>query len=215
MVDLHIANIVVHVVFGTLAIVLGLGQLFTKKGGTAHRWVGFAFLICFAFVIVTAIIGLTLFEFRAFLSVIVLVSGYQAVSGIRAARRRGARPTGLDQTLSLAALSAAFAFVVYIENVDLPWDRTVIYSTLAWLIMIAFYDLMRALFTDNWNRTTWPYEHLVKMLGAFAALLSAFAGTVLPQAQPLSQLLPSIFGVLLILYFSYRLARSPSPEEIG
>ncbi|MGI4736223.1 MAG: hypothetical protein ACRYG7_13690 [Janthinobacterium lividum] len=41
---LHHMNILVHVVFGTLALFVGLGSLLTVKGGAAHRQWGRWFL---------------------------------------------------------------------------------------------------------------------------------------------------------------------------
>ncbi|MDB5115703.1 MAG: hypothetical protein JWQ79_1195 [Mucilaginibacter sp.] len=47
----------------------------------------------------------------------------------------------------------------------------------------------------------WLYEHIVKMLGAFSGLLSAFSGTVFPQYQPYSQFILSILGTLITICF--------------
>ena len=61
---LHYLNISLHVVFGTLALVAGLGPLLTAKGSPAHvRW-GRWFLRLAAVVLATAMLGLAVFNFR-------------------------------------------------------------------------------------------------------------------------------------------------------
>ena len=45
------------------------------------------------------------------------------------------------------------------------------------------------------------------MTSAFAALLSAFTGTVLDEFQPHSQYLPSVLGMLIIFGFVFYVAK--------
>ena len=92
---LHHLNILMHVVFGTLALLVGRGPLLSAKGGTRHtrfdRW----FLGLAAGTLATAVLGLVVFRFRPFLTVIVLLSMYQAYAGYRVLhnRRRGQAAT--------------------------------------------------------------------------------------------------------------------------
>jgi hypothetical protein len=44
-------------------------------------------------------------------------------------------------------------------------------------------------------------EHLVKMLSAYIAISSAFAGTVLPGFMPWSAMVPTGIGYILMLFF--------------
>lgn len=203
----HAANIATHVIAGVIALLLGLAQLATNKGGTAHRWIGRLFLGAFAVVIATAAVGVFLFEFRAFLSVIALLAAYQAISGRRVLTIRRTGLAAFDVGLSLIGLGAVAAFAFAVSAVDYPWDDTVIYSTLAWLALIAGYDLLRIAMPRRMLEATWIYEHLTKMIGALAALASAFAATLAPQWAPWSQLGPSALGVALIIFFALRVGR--------
>lgn len=204
---LHQINIAAHVLFGGSALLVGLFQLLTEKGGSAHHFLGRLFLALFAVVIATASLGSLLFEFRAFLVVLTLLSAYQAISGFRALKIRKEGLKAFDILFALAGLAASAAFIAAVERGDYPWDKKVIYSTLGTLIFVAGYDLLRAVFPRRWFETTWIYEHLFKMIGALSALASAAVGTIYPDFQPFSQLAPSAAGVLLILFFAARVRR--------
>ncbi len=203
----HQTNIAAHVFFGLGGLLLGFAQFFTKKGSMAHRWIGRLFLGCFSVVIVSAILGSILFEFRAFLVVITLLAAYSAISGYRVLKIRRDGLSGFDVGFSLLGLAAVGGFVFAIERGNYMWDRTVIYSTLGALAVIAGYDLLRLVFPRRVLETTWIYEHIYKMTSAFSALSSAALGTVLPKWQTASQLGPSVVGVLVILFFGLRAAR--------
>lgn len=205
---LHQLNVAVHVGFGSLGLVLGMAQFLTKKGGPVHRFVGRLFLAAFSVVVASAAIGVALFQFNAFLAVITLLAGYAAVSGFRILTIRRDGLAAFDVMLSVAGLAAVGAFLVAIDRVDFPWNRTVIYSTLAALALVAGYDLLRVAFPRRVFGTVWIYEHIYKMTSAFSALSSAGLGTILPDHQPASQLGPSIAGVAIILFFALRARRN-------
>lgn len=81
------------------------------------------------------------------------------------------------------------------------WTPVIIYSTVGALLFLVPYDFVRYLIPKSKYQNLWLYEHIYKMIGAFTALLAAFPGTVFAKYQPLSQILPSSFGVLLQLGF--------------
>lgn len=194
-------NIVVHVACGSLALVLGLVQLFSAKGDDRHRRLGrwFAYLVWA--VVATAAIGLVLFEFRAFLAVLTLLVAYWTYSGVRTVRTRELGPQVRDGVASVAGLVAVTALCYALPRLQVPWVPAITYSTLATLALVAVYDLSRFLFPRHWHRELWLYEHIVKMLGAHAAIVSAFSGTVLASLQPFSQIAPSVVWTLLQVGF--------------
>jgi uncharacterized membrane protein len=190
----HTLNVWTHVAFGTMALVLGLVPLLVRKGGPAHVRAGRWFLACLAAVLATAVLGVVVFAFRAFLAVITLLTAYEAYSGWRAMRNKGSGPQLQDGVVAGLALVAALLFVGYIRSVAFPWSGAVVYSTLGALVTVAVYDLARFRFPARWLARTWFPEHVVKMLGAYSGVVSAFAGTVLPSWQPYSQLAPSVLA---------------------
>lgn len=200
-------NIVVHVTCGTAALVIGLVQLVSPKGGARHRRLGEWFVRLVWAVVVTASLGLVLFGFRAFLAVLTLLVAYWTYSGLRTVRTRERGPVWQDGAVSAAALASVTVFVFYLPYVRVPWVPAIIYSTLATLALVSIYDLCRFLFPKQWHRELWLPEHVVKMLGAHAALAAAFSGTVLSGFQPFSQIAPSVVWTLLQVAFVVQVRR--------
>jgi uncharacterized membrane protein YeaQ/YmgE (transglycosylase-associated protein family) len=81
------------------------------------------------------------------------------------------------------------------------WAPVIIYTTVGYLILMIIYDFLRYLIPPAVYSGGWLYEHILKMVGAFSALLAAFTGTVFPQYKPYSQFLPSVFGTLIAIGF--------------
>ena len=206
----HTVNIIVHVVFGTLALVLGLVQLVTKKGGASHRARGRWFLGSVWIVVGTATAGLVLFRPRADLVAVTLLTGYWAYSGLRTLRIRHVGPVAQDALVSVGALVASVLLALYLQTVRVPWAPAVVYSTLGTLVLLSLYDLARFAFPTRWFERLWLYEHLVKMIGAHSSVVTAFAGTVLWAWQPYSQLVPSTLPVAAMIWHAVRIRRSAS-----
>ena len=214
---LHTTNIFIHVITGTLALLVGLVPIFSVKGGANHRRFGRYYLGLTAVVVLTAALGVALFEFRAFLTVVVGVAGYQAFSGYRVLRCKTTGPQRLDTAVALFALLGTGAFVVLLHRIDLVWSPGVMYGVLGTLAATAAYDLARPLFRRRWIRGRfWLYEHLWKLLGTYSALLSAFSGTVLERYQPYSQFLPSVLVTSVALGFlAYCLRRLSASARVS
>jgi len=212
----HTANVAVHVLFGTLALVLGTIQLVRAKGDARHIRCGRWFLACILVSVATAATGVVIFRFRAFLGVITMLVAYWAFSGYRALRIRLTGPTLRDALGAFAGLGAAGLFILYLRVAQFPWAPAVVYSTLGTLVTVALYDLARFAFPVRWFAKLWVYEHLVKMIGAFSAALSAFSGTVLGAWQPYSQLVPSALCTAAMFGFVFYFRRRPVPwPDVG
>lgn len=197
----HTVNVMIHVAFGTFALIVGLIPLVTTKGGTWHIRSGRWFLSALAVVILTAVTGIVFFRFRPFLGVITLLAAYQAYSGFRALRIRYTGPNLLDGAVSVSGIAAAILLLAYVRSLHIPWSPAVIYPTLGALVGVSLYDLHRFAFPKRWFAKTWIYEHLIKMLGAYNAVVSAFSGTVLERWQPYSQIVPSAVATVVTIGF--------------
>lgn len=210
----HATSVALHVLLGTAALGLGAWQLIARKGDARHRRTGRWFLACLSGTVGTAAIGILAFGFRPFLAVLTLFAAYLAFAGYRTVRTRARGPASLDALGSLAGLTAAVLLMWHVARVRVPWSPVVIYSTLAGLVTVGAYDLLRFAFPRRWFAILWRHEHVVKMIGAFNATLSAFAGTVLAGFQPYSQLLPSVVCSALMAYFVIRLRRQSREESL-
>lgn len=200
---LHKSNIILHVLTGTVALVLGIVALLSIKGGKIHKKSGRLFLALISVVIFTSLIGVFVFGRNTFLFVITILSGYVSFSGYRILKFKTNAPLQLDIVIALISILVLGYFLYYFKSIGMIWSPIVIYSTVGALMFVIFYDFMRYLIpTEKYRKhKIWLYEHIYKMTSAFAALLSAFSGTVLEKYQPHSQYLPSLLGLLIIIGF--------------
>jgi uncharacterized membrane protein len=197
----HWVNIGTHVLFGSAALLLGIVAIVSSKGGSLHRRAGRWFLYCMSIVLVTAVIGLLIFDFRAFLAVVTLLSFYDAFSGYRALQLRGARPRLPDQIISVLGLISPAIFVLLMRRLHQPWAPVLTYSILGGLLVMSSYDAARNFLPQRWLQRSWMQEHLVKMISAYVAISSAFAGTVFPSFMPWSAIVPTSVGYILMIFF--------------
>lgn len=198
---LHSANIITHVTAGSIALLLGLVALLTRKGGILHRKSGRLFLVFLSVVIATGLIGVFVFGRNTFLLVITLLSGYLGYSGYRVLQAKSNQFNGRDVTVAIAVLCSDLYFLYYFKSIGMIWSPVIIYSTTGYLLFIITYDFLRYLIPPHRYGNLWLYEHILKMVSAFSGILSAFTGTVFPQYQPYSQFLPSVSGTLIAIGF--------------
>ena len=198
---LHWLNLVVHIVFGTAALGLGLVAICSPKGGRVHRRAGMLFLYAYLVVIATALIGLLVFDFRSFLLVVTILSFYDVFAGYRALQLRGARPELVDRLAAVVGLLAPPVFIAAMRLLQQPWSPVLTWSILGGLVAISAYDLLRIVLPMAWLRRVWVQEHLFKMMGAYIAITSAFAGTVFQRWMPWSAIVPSVLGLSVSVGF--------------
>lgn len=197
----HRTNILIHIFAGSSALLIGIFILVAPKGGKRHRIYGRLFLWLLSIVILTGLLGVFIFKRNSFLLVITVLSGYMGFSGFRVMRNRSNKLKLLDVAAALLSILSVFFFVYYFRSIGMIWSPVIIYSTVGYLVLVVVYDLGRYLFTKKTYQNIRMYEHILKMVSAFSALLSAFTGTVLPQYHPYSQFLPSVFGSVIALGF--------------
>ncbi len=89
------------------------------------------------------------------------------------------------------------------------WNPRVGYATVGFLALVALYDLSRPLWLKVWRARVRPLDHGVKMIGFYFAMMSAGLGNLLAQWQPLSQLLPSVLGLIFMVGFGVYYSQKP------
>ena len=198
---LHNSNILIHVIAGSIALLLGILALTSKKGGKWHKKSGNYFLILLIIVVLTGLIGVFIFKRNTFLLIITVLSAYYGFSGYRILQTKTNKPKLIDISVAIISLISVSYFLYYFQSIGMYWSPIIVYSTVGALLIIVAYDFIRYLIPKNTYKNMWLYEHIFKMIGAFTALLSAFSGTVLYDYQPYSQFLPSVFGTFLQIGF--------------
>ncbi|HTJ10755.1 MAG TPA: hypothetical protein VL547_01960 [Dinghuibacter sp.] len=212
---LHKTNILIHIIAGSVALLLGVFALVSAKGGRFHRKAGDWFLVCMSVVIVSGLMGVFVFKRNTFLLVITVLSGYFGYSGYRAVRMKSNRARALDVCVALASLGCVGYFLYYFRSIGMIWSPVIIYSTVGTLVLVVLYDFARYAIPREAYSGLWLYEHIFKMIGAFTALLSAFSGTVFYMYQPYSQFLPSVLGTLLQIGFIVYYASGMGTKKRG
>jgi hypothetical protein len=208
---LHQANIITHVVAGSIALLIGLAIILISKGNQTHKKAGRFFLYLLCIVIFTGLMGVLAFGRHSFLLLITILSGYYGFSGYRTLQTKSNQIYWIDIVAGGLAIIIAGYYVYYMKIIGMFWKPVVTYSTVGALFFVVSYDFLRYLIPKSKYRNLWLFEHIYKMFGAFTALLSAFAGTVFAHYQPYSQLLPSVFGTLLqagfIIYYAIKMSK--------
>ncbi|QMW06211.1 hypothetical protein [Spirosoma foliorum] len=204
---LHALNVGVHVLFGTIGLLIGLVALAYQNQSRQHIRYGRYFLYVFTIVVGTALTGVLFFRSSSFLVILTLLGGYVGYSGYRAVQLRERPSSPLDIVIAFGVLIAGGLYLISMQLAGGNWSPAVVYPTLSALVLVAGYDLLKYFWLYQRLKTWWLYEHIYKMLSAYSALLSAFSGTVLSQYKPYSQILPSVICVGAIVYFIWRQAR--------
>lgn len=208
MMSAHALNVIAHVGAGALALLLGLVPLFSRKGGPLHRWSGRAMAVLGGVVLTTASLAVVLFRPPAPLVAATLTAGYQYLSGLRTLALARSGPGWPDTGLGLTGLGLALLIMFQMGQGNASWTPAIGYSTVGYLLTMTVYDLSRPFWLGVWRRIR-LLDHGVKMIGFYFALLSAGAGNLLRDWQPLSQLLPSALGLIAMVAFVIWYAMHP------
>jgi uncharacterized membrane protein len=209
--------LLLHIAAGFAATVVGLAPVLTRKGSAAHRLFGRVFAAVMALALIAAW-ALTALRFNVYFLALSATASLQLVSGVRVLGRKRPdlraqdRAKSVDWLVAWAAVGVGAWILWRLHSGDAGPNRTVALA-LGWsAIGFGGWDLWRfarptafPFFPDLWF-----YEHLVRMLGAYSAVLSAFAGNFLPFApEPWRQLWPIILfeGLTLAFIVSHALRR--------
>jgi len=212
---LHLLNLVVHVAAGTVGLVIGFTLLARRKGTRRHRAWGRRFGAATLVVGLSAAVGSVFFRFLPLFAVLNVVVIYQLVSGWRVIYTREAGPAPIDALWTATGVLASVALIPVLMARPHDVPPTILYSTFAALGLLLAYDAARWAFPRRWHRAVWPYEHVYKLVCALFAMLSALVGNVVRFAQPWSQLLPSVLGMIVIVGFFIRMPRRTSRGRAG
>lgn len=211
--SLHSVNIAVHVISGSLALVIGFLMVLKAKATSLHRKLGYLFMCCMTVVVTTGIFGVIIFKRNLFLLLITVLAGYTSYSGFRILKEKSNRFYVKDLIAMFLALMTALVFMYYLKSVGFYWNPVVIYSGVGYLLLVIIYDSFRYCIPKSAYGQLWRYEHSSKMISALGALLSAFIGTTLPDHKPYSQILPSLFMTLVMVFFNIKIYRQISRQQ--
>ena len=193
-------TLALHITCGFLAVAAGLPPILSVKGSRLHRLSGRVFAGLMTTLLAAAWV-MTALHFNAYFASLSATATITVFSGVRVLGRKrpdldpGQRAQPLDWAVTLAVVGIGLWILVLLVQ-GRTGGKTAVSAALVYAALTyGGWDLWRF-----WRPTAWPfspnlwtYEHLVKMLSAYGAVLSAFSGnflTFLPT--PWSQLWPTL-----------------------
>lgn len=203
-----------HIAAGFAAVALGVAPILTRKGGRWHRLTGRIFAGVMGVMLICAWV-LTALRFNPYFAALTATATITVFSGVRVLKRkrpdlrRADRARALDWVLTLIVVGVGL-WVLGLIVLGKTGDKTAVSAALVYgALTYGGWDLWRFVRPTAWPffPDLWTYEHLVKMLSAYGAVMSAFSGnflTVLPT--PWSQLWPTLFFQPLALIWVLSLA---------
>ncbi|MFA7326646.1 MAG: DUF2306 domain-containing protein [Candidatus Kapaibacterium sp.] len=197
--------LVLHVVFGGSALVLGLFSMSSRKGQKLHKKSGFYFFISMLSVSITAIV-LSSIKGSTFLFHIGIFSLYMNYSGLRAIRNKKLTPSTLDWIVNIASLIntilmiASFQLVLVIFGLI---SLQLVYSQLR-----LFYFHIR---NKEIPKMTWLAQHIGMMVGTYISTFTAFLVVNVNFISPawIVWILPSVIFTPLIVYWTRKYTEIP------
>jgi hypothetical protein len=224
---LFAAALAVHVVAGTAAIAAGALPIFAaKRRGGTHARFGRLFARCMIFVLASAAL-MSALALNPYFTALTVTATTTVFSGVRVLRRKrpdidpAQRATRLDWLVTASLFAAACALMgLAVAGRFTQGNPVVVYSLAGGAMAYSGYDLYRFARPAAWPffPRLWFYEHLVKMLGAYSAVVGAFSGSVAmtflpdPWKQLWSTILFQLLTVGFILYYARkRRSRAETP----
>ena len=208
---------VLHVAFGTIALIAAPAALFARKGSGWHRRFGQLFVGTMAIVLFTA--GF-LWQTRGHLFLVPLggVSAYLIYSGYRAvARRRRRRPDEIEDRTDMLAAGAAIVAALGAAYLGLTASTPLLIGIAPALVGIGAIGLSFAIndivgFAAQRMRVGWLLSHFSGMLAAYVSAVTAFL-VINAHAVPMlvRWIVPSSIGALAIVAVTLRHVRLSLP----
>ena len=210
----------IHVLAGTVALVVAPIALMTVKGGPTHRRWGKVYFWAMAVVAATAIV-VGFWRSILFLVLTAVFSFYAALSGYRVLSRKrpdlGQGPSSLDWVAAGITLAASAMLVIL--GIVKPTPRFQALSTVAMVFgglgfSIAGLDVWR-FWRPPSDKRAWWYTHMANMIGSYIAAVTAFS-VVNFHSLPttLRWLWPTMIGSPLIaIWITYYKRRFNKPTS--
>src|ERR1700712_1982907 len=122
---IHTFNILLHVIAGTIALIIGTIAICFYRRPKIHRLLGKIFLWLLIVVVASGFFGWLFFRSDPFLLMLTLISGYVGFAGWRVIRLRIRRPPFSDGIMALVILSIAIAYLHWLPREGGSWSPVV------------------------------------------------------------------------------------------
>jgi uncharacterized membrane protein YfcA len=168
--------LIIHILFGSVALFVAPAAMLTRKGGLWHRRWGKIFFWAITGVAVTAV-GLSLIRSGLFFLLVALFSFYLALTGYRVLYRKTPqqRPGKVDWTAASTMFLGSLALIAYGAFRVLTSSFGIIAIVFGAIgLLLAISDL-RDFCHHPADKMAWWYSHMTRMLAAYIATVTAFS----------------------------------------
>lgn len=208
---LIITLLISHVTLGTIALLIGLVPMFSKKGSLLHNRTGRVYVWSMTYVAASAALLFAIQPFtifRLFLAGVAVFSFYLSTTGWRAVKQKKTGFAPIDQWLAYGTLAVSLGMIgygIYLVTRSVS-SMSILFTFFGILTFIfAFQDFRR--FGKPLEKMHWFFQHFTRMGGSYIAAFTAFLvnnnGRMLPAGTPewvylAGWIAPSIIGGMLI-----------------
>lgn len=190
--------LMLHIASGFTALLMGLVALISKKGQKTHKRSGMIFFISMLGVSFSALF-MSYLKPSVFLFHIGIFALYQNVSGYRATRNKSLKPAIFDWAMLLISAVNSVMMIVTLN---------IVLVVFGFISASLVFGELRIYITHLRNREVpklqWLTQHIGMMIGTYIATSTAFVVVNVSNVNPswLPWILPTVFGVPLIVYFT-------------
>lgn len=213
------AVLIIHILFGAVALFVAPAAMLTHKGGLWHRRWGKIFFWSITGVALTAVV-LSLIRSGLFFLLVAVFSFYLAFTGYRILYRKTPHhlPGKMDWAAAIAMLLGSLALIVY--GVYLMMTSSfgmvaIVFGVIGFLFGIS--DVRDFLHPPS-EKMAWWYSHMTRMLAAYIATVTAFSVVNFKFLPPVPRWLwPTVVGTVGIViwtrYYRRRFGGGAQPQN--
>lgn len=172
--------IISHIVCGGTVLLLGLFQMFNRKGAKNHIILGKIYVAAMWWICLSAFAIITFYRFSTFLMVIAVLTFHSSFVGVRVINRKKlGTEKWYDWAVAIAASAFGAGLVCYGVYIYFNTDHTVLAFLCGGFGLLTLKngsDDLRFFIKPNvTEKHWWLYQHIGAMGGSYIAALTAFA----------------------------------------
>lgn len=202
-----------------MVLLLGLVQMFNRKGGKSHFVVGKIYVAAMWWICASALLIILFYRFSAFLMVIAALTFYSSFTGVRVLKRKIiGKEKWYDWAVTI--ITACFGIGLFIYAIfvyfNYPGNKVLVFLYLIFgffTFFNAFQDLRFFVSQTVSIELWWLKQHISAMGGSYIAAVTAFAvqnpNLLMPGSayQWLLWILPAVIGNPIIAKASKKWTR--------
>ncbi|HYJ03823.1 MAG TPA: DUF2306 domain-containing protein [Chthoniobacterales bacterium] len=210
--------LIIHILFGGVALFVAPAAMLTRKGGLWHRRWGKIFFWAITVVAATAVV-LSLIRSGLFFLLVAVFSFYLAFTGYRILYRKTPQqpPGKVDWTAASTMLLGSLALIAY--GVYLMLTSSIGIVAIVFGIIGFLFGLsdIRDFLRPPTEKMAWWYSHMTRMLSAYIATVTAFSVVNFKFLPPVPRWLwPTVVGtVVIIVWTRYYRRKFTAPALAG